>query len=252
MELKKTSKIFWITLAVLLLALAFLPRPPKTDVERPAPDSVPSVSTVKIDEVRQNPAYEVDIEYPELKLPGREEAAQKINSDIKSRVDKTARDFGSDPLFLRGSSISTIRGRYEMGYLNRNIFSYVMYYSAEYSGAAHPDNYSETYTFDLRNGNLAALGDLFKVGSNYLPTIADYSRATLIRQMPEGRSQIEEGTVPGVENYRNFIISQEGLVIIFNPYQVASGAAGFQRVVIPYAALDRFINEASLLGLRGG
>lgn len=257
MQKKNLSKIFWITLAVLFLLLAFLPRPDKTDIERPAPGSMSSVEAKKIGEVRQSPVFEVDIEYPELKLPGREEIARKVNNDIRSHADAAARSFGSEIGGMRSFSTSTITARYKVEYLNENIFSYAMNYSAYASGAAHPNNYSETYTYDLRSGGLAAMRDLFKPGSSYLETIADYARAEVLRRFADSETAeqtkwIQDGTAGRAENYRNFLIGQDGLVILFDPYQVAPYAAGTQRVVIPYAALDRFINEGGLLGLRGG
>lgn len=45
---------------------------------------------------------------------------------------------------------------------------------------------------------------------------------------------ILEGTEPVAENYQIFTISEEGLTIYFQKYQVAPGSAGTQAILIPY------------------
>ena len=51
-------------------------------------------------------------------------------------------------------------------------------------------------------------------------------------------------------NYENFLIAPQGLVIIFNPYQVAPGAGGTLRAVGPYAVLDLFVDPVGVLPQR--
>ncbi|MBO7163784.1 MAG: DUF3298 and DUF4163 domain-containing protein [Spirochaetaceae bacterium] len=51
---------------------------------------------------------------------------------------------------------------------------------------------------------------------------------TILQQM------ILEGTEPVAGNYQIFTISEEGLTIYFQKYQVAPGSAGTQAVLIPY------------------
>ena len=62
---------------------------------------------------------------------------------------------------------------------------------------------------------------------------------------------VREGAAPKAGNYRNFLIAKDGLVIVFDPYQVAPGVMGIISVAVPYALLDRLMAPTSLLGLRG-
>lgn len=52
--------------------------------------------------------------------------------------------------------------------------------------------------------------------------------------MPSPQEMIHEGTEPIPENYDLFTISDKGLTIYFEKYQVAPGSAGSQAVLIPY------------------
>ncbi len=50
-----------------------------------------------------------------------------------------------------------------------------------------------------------------------------------------------EGAAPTIENYKSWNIQPDGLRITFDPYQVASYAAGHQTIVVPYAELGTII-----------
>jgi hypothetical protein len=50
-------------------------------------------------------------------------------------------------------------------------------------------------------------------------------------------SWIEEGAGPNGDNFARWALVEEGLILFFDPYQVAPYAAGPQVVTIPRAAL---------------
>ena len=57
----------------------------------------------------------------------------------------------------------------------------------------------------------------------------------------------EAGADPILENYRNWNITADGLLISFDPYQVAAYAAGPQTVLVPYGELQLVIDPHSPL-----
>jgi hypothetical protein len=116
------------------------------------------------------------------------------------------------------------------------------------AGAAHPNSYSETVNFDLRNGKLLKLADLFQPGSKYLQTISAYCIADLKKQGKQKGPDsmldddwIERGAGPDAENYGSWTVGKKGLEITFDSYQVAAYAAGPQHVLVPYSALKDLI-----------
>lgn len=111
-------------------------------------------------------------------------------------------------------------------------------------GAAHPYHYTITYTYDLTGNRPLTMADLFQPGSNYLERIANVA----IQQLTEREMLFfPEGADPTEENYRNWNITPEGLLITFDEYQVAPYAAGAQMVTVPSSELADVINPAGPL-----
>lgn len=113
-------------------------------------------------------------------------------------------------------------------------------------GMAHPYNLSRTLNFDLETGQEIGLDSLFLPGSDYLVVIANHCAAQLSTR-DIGFDMFAEGASPTSENYRNWNITPNGLLITFEQYQVAPGAAGAQTVTVPYAEIAGVIDPQGLL-----
>ncbi len=113
----------------------------------------------------------------------------------------------------------------------------------EYSGGAHGLSYFETFTFDLANQSVLTLGDLFQEEFDPLVTIAPIVQADLEAQLGEmSDSQwIQDGTGSNINNYGNFVVTSDSLILLFPPYQVAAYAAGPQIVEIPLTDLQAIL-----------
>jgi len=115
-------------------------------------------------------------------------------------------------------------------------------------GAAHPGHYSHTLTYDLEGGAEVPLARLFLSGVDYLTPISDYCVAAL-RQRDFGLDDSWlGGASPTEDNYRNWNVTSEGLLITFDEYQVAPYAAGPQEVIVPYAELTGILDPNGPLG----
>lgn len=113
-----------------------------------------------------------------------------------------------------------------------------------FDGAAHPNDYSLAFNYDLVSGQKLDLHQLFIPGADYMGPIATYCKAQLsLRDI----AYFEAGADPILENYRNWNIADGGLLISFDPYQVGPYAAGPQIVLIPYAELNAIIDPTGPL-----
>ncbi len=130
-------------------------------------------------------------------------------------------------------------------YTSPSTVSYVYLIYADTLGA-HPNAYYRTFTFDLETGAGLVLGDLFVPGSDYVGKLSEISREQLIPQIAKAenvseaeidRSMIDAGTTADEDNFQNFYLEENYLVIIFAPYQVGPWALGEQEVRIPKTAL---------------
>lgn len=122
----------------------------------------------------------------------------------------------------------------------------VLFVNFFYLGGAHPGSYYWSLNFDFTTGQELGLGDLFVPGSDYLDRIAVYC----IEQLNEKLDFDiwEEGAAPVVDNYLDWTLSPQGLMIIFDEYQVAPYAAGPQQVIVPYAILADIIHPQGPIG----
>ena len=115
------------------------------------------------------------------------------------------------------------------------------------AGLAHPYHHHYVLNYDLESGEALDLEDLFKPNSNYLQVLSDYTSDVLRKRHLRDKSLISEGTAPRAENFKNWNIKPNGLLITFDEYQVASYVEGAQTVLVPYSALTDVIDDESPL-----
>ncbi|MDD3520749.1 MAG: RsiV family protein, partial [Actinomycetota bacterium] len=99
----------------------------------------------------------------------------------------------------------------------------------------------------MKSSKMLELKDIFKKDSGYLNKLSDCCRADLKKQLENidvaTDEMFEEGTAPVYENYSNFVLLQNDIVIIFGQYQIAPYAAGMFGVRIPYEELSSYLAE---------
>ncbi len=184
--------------------------------------------------------YRYQVEYPRLEgLGGRELG---IDTTIQGTMQRDVYDFvdaaragpaGPSPSELSCRS-RTVRVTGRLAVLRVDCTRYQ-------AGAAHPDTATHTFNCDLGGGRLLALQDLFGIGSAYLTVLSDAARDQLTKLHVGDERTLADGTAPAAANFRDFLLTQGGLVIVFARYQVAPGAAGQPEVSVPYSALDRYL-----------
>ena len=107
-------------------------------------------------------------------------------------------------------------------------------------------HFSTPVNYDLAHGKTLALSNLFLQNSNYLELIAEYCITELSKRDPT--YPIYGATYPQAGNYDNWNITPDGLMIIFNPTEVAPREAGLQTVVVPFTYLQVVIDPEGALG----
>ncbi|MDP4109458.1 MAG: DUF3298 domain-containing protein [Bacillota bacterium] len=111
-----------------------------------------------------------------------------------------------------------------------------------YTGGAHPGMDLKAETFDMSNGGLMNLSDIFSVSSDvYLPIIYD----EVITQIESPNAK--PGKADLFENYKelvkssfdpaDFYLTPDGITVFYQLYSIAPYAAGAQYYTIPY---DKF------------
>ena len=119
------------------------------------------------------------------------------------------------------------------------IVSIVLDFSVYYAGAAHPGHYAITVVWDADRGRALTTRDLFPATADWEQVLSREAIPILERDLGDmaDPSWIQEGAGPLAENFTRWALVEDGLVLFFDPYQVAPYAAGPQAVTIPRAAL---------------
>lgn len=111
-------------------------------------------------------------------------------------------------------------------------------------GKSSPYHDHIALNYDLDKSRRIELSELFLPGSNYLSVLSDYTQAALNRQLAN-KSKIADGTAPRPENFQNWNIKPNGLLITFNENQAAPSIYGAQTILVPYSALSHILSPDS-------
>ncbi|MDP3795068.1 MAG: DUF3298 domain-containing protein [bacterium] len=224
---------------------------PELDVSAvtPTPEAEPTarVRSHDISETSAAPPYTVTGNYPEIEGLADKEGAAALNAYLQAQFMAALDEFKGNAGEFAGAPDGTqseLRIEAHVALAGPRYVSGWFDVTEYYAGAAHPASFYRTFNYDITAPSAMQLDDLFTSGSNYLPVIAAQARAELERELgAEGivvDNTFRTGTAPAAENYQFFFFTDETLEIVFNPYRIASGAAGIRTAAIPWEALRAF------------
>lgn len=212
----------------------------------------------RIKEDNKKLKYEIDAEYPQLTgstNPNFEKFNQNARALVMKKVSDFRKEMAPEAPAESGEVVaeptpeamgSDLGVGYTVSLANDDLISIEFSVGSYYSGAAHPNSYTEVLNFDLKNGKVIRLSELFNPGAKYLQAISSYSIGDLKKQSKDKQGMLDDdwiqrGAGPDAANYKSWTISRKGLAINFDAYQVGPYAAGPQQVFIPYTALKDLI-----------
>lgn len=114
------------------------------------------------------------------------------------------------------------------------------------AGKPRPFHYHRVINYDLENAQIFQLSDLFEPGEAYLDILSTYTQRILSRRL-ENKEMVNNGTAPIANNFKNWNIKTNGLLITFEESQVAPYIYGAQSVLVPYSVLKSIANKESPL-----
>lgn len=186
---------------------------------------------------------------------------ESVDTKLKNALDlqvATFKDAVEDPLPQDAGFTNYYKASYTLTKLTDKIIS-IRFDISSYAGGAHPDFYYVTKSYNLDTGKEIQLSDLFKQNSAYLKTLSELSLKKLVKNFDylkdikekdlatSGETEwIRTGTEPKDENFKNWALEGQNLVLYFSPYQVASWAEGPQKIEISLSELKNFLAEPFL------
>ncbi|MBI5842403.1 MAG: DUF3298 domain-containing protein [Chloroflexi bacterium] len=250
MKTKITLPLILILLAALACNTQAFPAPQPTAAPTLQPTQTEAISesvtltSIPFNEENEAPPFTVTAQTPNL-IGNEEPRVLAFNNKMTALVQSEIESFKSDvlqyastPPISAGSSLdiqySLIGQRGDFWSIKFEIMGYA-------DGAAHPYHYSITVNYDLEKGKEITLDEIFLPNSNYLQKISELCKAELAAR-DIGFEGFSQGADPLPENYQRWNVSDQGLMITFDEYQVAAYAAGPQVVVIPFGELGGLVD----------
>ena len=145
---------------------------------------------------------------------------------------------------------NTLRIYYETYELNNNFVS-IRFEISEYTGGAHPMNYSKSFNYDLKKNKIINLSDILDSNKNYLNSISEKTIQYLLKINTDNgitdEDWIREGASPKEENFQTFTFNKNNIVFSFDAYQVAAYAAGRQEISFPFTSIKEILKSDAVL-----
>jgi hypothetical protein len=118
-----------------------------------------------------------------------------------------------------------------------------------YTGGAHPLYYVDLITFGLQDGEVVDLNDLIADKTVLMALAEKYFRQA--REL-EAEQSLQDAGFFWDGNFalpRNMGLTEKGLYLFYNQYEVAPYAAGPTELVIPFEELKPILTKPAILGL---
>ena len=173
--------------------------------------------------------YEIKINYP---LTG----YKKLNEEIKKIVNKYMKDFKNDlpskdiPVDMTYTLIIDFKDFYYNNYVS------FIFYIEYFTGGAHPNHDIVTINYDKTTDSFIKIENLLEKNKDILDIFSKISRKKLINDPGiTVTSMMYEGTKPTKDNFKNFVFTKDGILLLFNYYQVAPYSQGEFQIIVPYS-----------------
>ena len=190
----------------------------------------------------------IDMHYPKFKGG---KMSEKLNAYIDSTVKKIISDdelksAGLGPNEVLDTPVD-IKSSYTVTGINYGVVS-IDFTVTDFTGGGNGNHdYPITINWDLKSNRLLDNSELF-CSKDPVVTIAPLVRKQLMLEFfdpGEGsdavRSTINNGTENTPDNWRYFLLTNDGLLVLFPPYQVSDGGAGVVSETIPYSDIPNLI-----------
>ncbi len=256
-QLRLRQTILFISIIIFCLQACTTLTATATTLPLPEATKIPlsqqvTLTSISFKEEGQAPVYTISAQTP--KFSGSEDArVQNFNQEVTDLIQTEIKYFRENILSQMSNNPSTtgssFNAQYTTIFQSGSLWSLKFDFSGYADGAANPYYYSITFNYDLEQGKKLSLDELFPPNSDYLKIISRHCIAELSKRDIGFYGGFQQGAEPAQDNYRNWNITSDGLMITFDEYQVAPYASGPQTIVIPYSELTAVINPHGPLAM---
>lgn len=181
--------------------------------------------------------YDLKIDYPDVE-----------NKKVKQKIDEYVKKQKDDFLNNVKAVEDIEQPKYDFN-LSVNVNDYkdithVYMLTFAYTGGAHYTRDDTSLYYDNKTKEFVDLKYFFKDEESFkkLSSIA-YYYVLKLEDKTFDELWVKRGTDPTIDNYQHFNFKDEGLEILFPPYQIASWADGEIKITIPYEEINDLLKE---------
>lgn len=116
-----------------------------------------------------------------------------------------------------------------------NYISFIVYYTYDLGGA-HPNKNCITINYNKKEGSFVTIDTLISKDKNILNELSNYCFDDLRNKVVfnEKDDILKQALLPEKKNFERFILSKEGIIILFSGYALMPYYMGEFEVIIPY------------------
>jgi len=241
------NKIIWLVLVVIILVAAGIAvnkyiGPASQPTSVPSEEDLLQMSPVSVFE--SNDFFKIEAEYPQFKG-----VDSSFNEKISLLINQKIADFKKDstdnwearkatttpdnPVPDKPEIPFSFQASWAHTQLNSEYLSFTVniYY---FTGGAHGSEEIYAFNYDVVNKKEITINDFFGSSENALEKLSELSEKSVTAELQSKEVEIndfiegmiKQGTAPFPENFKDFNFSYNSLIVYFQRYQVAPGAAG--------------------------
>lgn len=188
--------------------------------------------------------YEINVTYPQI-VGAEDLHIRKLNRRLKQLATKD--DW---PLYPTDADLRYYREKwpdvfnyvyvdYEVRWATDSFLSIYFEGSSYGIGAGHPVQYSFVMNYDFALRKEVKLSDIFTPRSKYLDFISRYCTNEFSKQ---STLMFEEALIPKPANFASWNVTRDAIRFNFDECSVFGCSSGEQKVEIPFAELEAFLN----------
>lgn len=176
---------------------------------------------------------EINITYPVTKYTF-------LNKEIASIINSYQKKFQEELKYITTNNYYTLNISYQK-YKYKNYISVILF-TEFYTGGAHPNHLIKTINYDTKINKIITIDDLIAKDKNIIDKLSILSREYLSKNKIFNdeivKEMMLEGTKKKKENFSNFAFTDNGLMILFERYQIAPYYFGDYHIIVPYSKLN--------------
>ena len=241
-KLKWTTSVVAAVLVISVMTLNIFPAAAYALMDVPVLGSVVNVVTFGRFEADNN-GYVADITTPKVEGLLDKEFEEKLNREFRDNAETVIAAYEEDVKTLMaeaggGEIHKSITSDYVLITDNENILSLDVYISVT---AASGNEIHTYYNIDKNENKLLTLSDIFASDKDFITPISEYIKKEIEKDIADGNDLYwdNENAFEKIHKNQEFYITDEGnLVICFDEYEIAAGAAGNPQFEIPVEVIE--------------